>query len=139
MASAGAPVFDPMNPAFPAEPYRHYRRLRPDHPVFWHPPTSSWMVSRYADVRRVPLDSERFSADPQRAGEPVSPAARTVQNIDGPDQRAVRRILTEAMRTQSLPPVEAAAAGTCPALLDRLSGDPFDAVADPSATPSTPS
>src|SRR4051795_11261104 len=44
--------FDPSDPAFIADPYPLYERLRDDHPILWNPATSQWLISRHADVNR---------------------------------------------------------------------------------------
>ena len=41
--------FDPSDPAFIADPYPVYRRLRGEQPVLWNPETGQWLLSRHAD------------------------------------------------------------------------------------------
>jgi cytochrome P450 len=48
--------FDPADPAFIADPYPVYRRLREDHPILWNPATDQWLLSRHADVNRLLRD-----------------------------------------------------------------------------------
>ena len=43
----GPLVFDPLSPAFIADPYRFYRRLRAEAPVF-RTPQGLWLLSSYA-------------------------------------------------------------------------------------------
>src|ERR1700723_1428766 len=43
-----------------AAPYRFYRELREQDPVYWDPFLHAWVVTRYADVITV---LQRFSAD----------------------------------------------------------------------------
>jgi cytochrome P450 len=42
--------YAPANPAFIADPYPVFERLRADHPVIYDPATNQWLVSRFADV-----------------------------------------------------------------------------------------
>ena len=55
-------VIDPRDPAYLADPYPTYRRLRQEAPVHWWEQGRAWLLSRYADVESVLKDS-RFSAD----------------------------------------------------------------------------
>ena len=48
--------FDPSDPAFIADPYPVYQRLREDHPILWNPATGQWLISRHADVNRLLRD-----------------------------------------------------------------------------------
>ena len=45
--------FDPADPAFIADPYPVYRRLREDHPILWNPDTNRTLQSgaRLLDAR----------------------------------------------------------------------------------------
>ena len=62
MRSADASVtpvdlgFDPADPAFVADPYPVFRRLRDEAPVLWNPTTGQWLVARHADVDRLLRD-----------------------------------------------------------------------------------
>jgi cytochrome P450 len=51
-------TFDP----FDGDPYAFYARARREEPVFYSPAIGYWVITRYADVERVMLDSETFSA-----------------------------------------------------------------------------
>lgn len=42
--------FDPTDPAFVADPYPEYARLRREAPVWWDAKHGFWLVSRHADV-----------------------------------------------------------------------------------------
>lgn len=48
--------FDPADPAFIADPYPVYARLRADHPLLWNPATGQWLVSRFGDVNALLRD-----------------------------------------------------------------------------------
>jgi cytochrome P450 len=49
------------SPAFTADPYPTFRRLRVQDPVHWSPAWGMWLVTRYADVARIKRDPGRFS------------------------------------------------------------------------------
>src|SRR5436190_722017 len=40
--------YDPSSPAFVADPYPVFERLRAERPVFFHEPTDQWVISRLA-------------------------------------------------------------------------------------------
>jgi pulcherriminic acid synthase len=44
---------DVLSPEFASDPYRFYKIMRDDFPLFFHDATRSWMVSRYVDVERA--------------------------------------------------------------------------------------
>lgn len=52
---------DPFNFARYADPYPNYRRVRELTPTYWSPLLSSWLLTRYADVKAALLD-QRLSA-----------------------------------------------------------------------------
>ncbi|MEV6277900.1 cytochrome P450 [Nocardia sp. NPDC051832] len=55
--------FDLNSPANIADPYPSYARLRAEAPVYHSAEPELWIVSRYADVRTVLRDPERFSSE----------------------------------------------------------------------------
>ena len=70
--------YEPGSPAFIADPYPVFARLRADHPVIHDPTTDQWLVSRFADVGALLRDRrlgrsyvhvathEDFGVDPAR-------------------------------------------------------------------------
>ena len=58
-----APAFDykPNDPAFIADPFPLYRRLRDEDPAHWSPRLNAWVVTRYEDVKRICLDTTMSS------------------------------------------------------------------------------
>jgi cytochrome P450 len=50
--------FDPTDPAFRADPYPHYERLRENTPIF-QSPLGFWLLTRYEECRSV-LGDDRF-------------------------------------------------------------------------------
>ncbi len=53
---------DLMSPAVNADPWGYYGRLRENDPVHWNPLFKTWIVTRYADVKRVLRHHELFSS-----------------------------------------------------------------------------
>jgi cytochrome P450 len=104
-SSDGSLVFDPLSPAFIADPYPFYRRLREEAPVF-KTPQGFWLLSRYEDVA-LSLRDRRFGKDfagnitrrygGDRMGEPViANLARTMLVLDPPDHTRLRSLVTKA-------------------------------------------
>jgi len=54
--------FDPADAAAQQDPFPHYRALRRDAPVYRHPKTGVYFVSRYASVRQVLAEPETYSS-----------------------------------------------------------------------------
>ena len=60
------PAYDPLDPAFLADPYPAYRRLRDEDPVHQHAADhrtpSFWALSRFEDIWQAVRDPELFSS-----------------------------------------------------------------------------
>jgi cytochrome P450 len=99
------PAFNPLDPAFIADPYPFYHRLRETAPVF-KTPMGFWLLTRYDDVA-FGLRDRRFGKDfagnlQRRYGrnvldEPaVASLARTMLVLDPPDHTRLRGLVTKA-------------------------------------------
>ena len=56
--------FDPLSPAFLADPFAVLDSLARETPVFYAPSIDYYVVTRYADIEAVFLDHETYSAAP---------------------------------------------------------------------------
>ena len=56
--------FDPLSPAFLADPFAVLAALPSETPVFYAPSIDYYVVTRYADIEEVFLDDETYSAGP---------------------------------------------------------------------------
>lgn len=97
-----APVYDPFDPAFQADPYPAYQRLRDEDPVHRHevpgaPPFL--VVSRFADVWEAVRDTATFSSaqgltfypdEIERLG-----LAPTIVMMDPPRQTSLRALIAK--------------------------------------------
>jgi cytochrome P450 len=104
--SAGAPVYNPFDPAFRADPYPFYDRLRSEAPAF---DTGFGLVvlTRYADVGHA-LRSNDFSRDleanatpredpiSQRRRQRARQGSKSILNLDPPDHTRLRRLVSKA-------------------------------------------
>jgi hypothetical protein len=97
--------FNPLDPAFIADPYPFYHHLREVAPVF-KTPMGFWLLTRYEDVaaslkdRRFGKDfaaniQRRYGAD--RLNEPaIANLANTMLVLDPPDHTRLRGLVTKA-------------------------------------------
>src|SRR6187402_490387 len=100
-AESEPPVYNPFDPAFRADPYPFYDRLRIASPAHVTP-MGLTIITRYDDVSRT-LRSNDFSRDVdanatpredpifERRRERRSGGAKTILNLDPPDHTRLRR------------------------------------------------
>lgn len=94
--------WDPSDPAFRADPWPFYDRLRAECPA-WRTGTGSLVLTRYDDVLWT-LRSPDFSRDIQKNGPPPPPGspqarrpgAKTILNLDPPDHTRLRKLVSRA-------------------------------------------
>ena len=99
-------LWDPADPAFRADPYPFYDRLRAESPIY-QAPGGPLVISRYDDVLRV-LRSNAFSRDIEAharidESDPIAVrrrdrrgGAKTILNLDPPDHTRLRRLVSKA-------------------------------------------
>jgi cytochrome P450 len=144
---AGCPVhaeFDPLSPAFLADPYAILAALNvEEEPVFYAPSLDYYVVTRYADVEAVFLDPETYSA--ATAQLPLVPlvaeAARilaegghrpqpSMVSLDPPAHTRLRRPTSRAFTPRRVAGMEGQIRSTVEELLDAVDpATPFDLVA----------
>ena len=122
--------WDPFDPAFLADPYPVYRQLRAQGPVLWHDSLDSWVVTEYEPCERVIRDWDTFASDFRRTGAEEPDESLSIQTIDPPEQRALHRLLTDAVQAQNGALLAAGAYHTACQRLDGLAADGGDFVAD---------
>ena len=54
--------FNPYDPAFDADPFPVYHRLREDAPCFWSEDARMWVLTRYEDISRALGDWRSYSS-----------------------------------------------------------------------------
>lgn len=60
MAVQASDLPNPVAPEHVVNPWPGLQELRDHHPIVWHEPTQSWLVSRYEHVRPILRDVKRF-------------------------------------------------------------------------------
>jgi cytochrome P450 len=143
MSTTTAPEFRPEDPAFVADPFPAYRRLRDEDPAHWSPRLRAWVLTRYDDCRRVLLDKQ-ISSDRLRpffAAMPAEESARIATIIrylshwmvfrDPPDHTRLRRLTSKVFNLQSMTAMRPRIEAISHSLLDALDRrNEIDFVAD---------
>ena len=139
-ASQPAATFQPLDPAFIADPYPFYRRLRETAPVM-RTPLGYWLVTRYEDAA-LALRDRRFGKDfaanmERRYGktameEPaISSLARTMLVLDPPDHTRLRGLVAKAFTARRIADMRPRIAALVDQQLDRVqSRGEMDVIAD---------
>src|SRR5215212_5627452 len=122
---------DLASPAFKADPYPFYARLRDEAPV-WRTTLgdrrTAWLVTRYEDVARVLKDGtfakDRLNAmDPeQQARTPwvpgfLKPLERNMLDLDDPDHARLRALVSKAFTPRLIEPLRGRIEALCQELL----------------------
>jgi len=108
--------FDPADPAFIADPYPVYRRLREEHPIMWNPATDQWLLSRHADVNRLLRDRRLgrtylHHSTHAEMGRPEPPAWHApfhelndagMLDLEPPDHTRLRRLVLKAFTPRTV-------------------------------------
>ena len=132
-APAGIPAFNPLDPAFIADPYPTYRMLRDKMPI-WRSPLGPWVLSRYRDIApllkdgRFVHDFEGRISDPghRRAvlNEPVTRNLGDSMLVrDPPDHTRLRGLVARAFTARRVeemrPRIEALVSKLIDGVIDR--------------------
>jgi len=110
MTTADMLGFAPEDPAFIADPYPVYERLRAEAPPIYDEATDHWLVSRYEDVNALLRDRRlgrtyRHVATDVEMGRPPPPDAQApfwhlvehgILDMEPPDHTRVRRLVSKA-------------------------------------------
>ncbi len=124
-------VFNPLDPAFIADPYPFYHRLRETAPVF-KTPMGFWLLSRYDDIA-ASLRDRRFGKDfagniqrkygADRMKEPaIANLSHTMLVVDPPDHTRLRGLVTKAFTARRVADMRVR--------IRKLVDEQFDRVAD---------
>jgi cytochrome P450 len=103
-------MFAPYDPAFAADPYKVYARLREESPIFHSEALGMSLFSRYEDVRAVLVDGRfgRAIDDPslQQGWERTPSYSRYVRvnllEMEGADHSRIRKLVSEALNPRRI-------------------------------------
>jgi cytochrome P450 len=125
---------DLASPAFKADPYPFYARLRAEAPV-WRATLrdrrTAWLVTRYEDVTRV-LKDDTFAKDKLNAMDPeqraktpwvpafLKPLERNMLDLDDPDHARLRALVSKAFTPRLIERLRGRIESLCEELLDHM-------------------
>jgi cytochrome P450 len=125
----GPPVYNPFDPAFRANPYPFYDRLRAESPAYVTA-VGLTIITRYDDVART-LRSNDFSRDVDANSTPRDDpiferrrarrngGAKTILNLDPPDHTRLRRLVSKAFTPSAIDALRSGMEVQVDAVLDR--------------------
>ncbi|GAA2607314.1 cytochrome P450 [Actinomadura fulvescens] len=142
-------AYDPWSPAFVADPYPAFARLRAERPVFFHEPTGQWVITRYEDVSALLRDRrlgrtylhvgshEEFGREPE--AEFLKPFWDLIRagmlDVEPPTHTRLRRLVSKAFTARMVeglrPMVRGLAEELAGAFVARGGGDLLAEVAEP--------
>src|SRR5215469_16759963 len=91
---------DILSAEFASNPYPLYHVMRQDHPLIWHEPMKSYIISRYEDVALAFRDQAFTTANYDWQLEPVH--GRTILQLDGREHSVRRALVAPAFRGSEL-------------------------------------
>ena len=141
-----APAIDwhPEAPATLANPYPVFARMRDEDPCHWSPRLSSWVLTRYSDIKSMCLDKDGVSSDRLRpffASLPSAEASRIAEITrylslwmvfkDPPEHTRLRRLTGKVFSTRAMQAMRPKVEQIAERLLDDIGErDQFDLLAD---------
>jgi cytochrome P450 len=131
--------FWPTDPAFLADPYPTYARLRREAPIFFHRPWGKWILTRHCDIDRL-LRDRRLGRVLPREQQGQSPAERPPLNreyapfhaiqegslleIEPPDHTRIREVVHAAFTPKHVRALRTRVEALCQSLADDLEAAP---------------
>jgi cytochrome P450 len=128
---------DLASPAFKANPYPFYARLRAEAPVWrvtLRDRRTAWLVTRYEDVARV-LKDDTFAKDKLNAMDPeqraktpwvpgfLKPLERNMLDLDDPDHARLRALVSKAFTPRLIERLRGRIEALCEEFLDAMEGE----------------
>lgn len=100
-------TYEPFDPAFLADPYPTYRRLRDEAPVAWNPRLGVYALSRFADVWDAVHDTATFSSASGISILTSSPAQPPQMiETDPPEHTRLRKLVSRAFTPRRVAEME---------------------------------
>ena len=124
--------YRPEDPAFLADPFPVYARMRDQDPVHWSPRLKSWVLTRYDDVKQACLDADMSSdrlrpffaslraTEAQRVTDIIRYLSLWMVFRDPPDHTRLRRLVGKVFNVRSMHAMRERVSALCAWLLDRV-------------------
>lgn len=109
-----------LDPRFYVDPWEAYRWLRDEAPVYWDPVQKVWAVSRYADVRDIEKDTERYSSAAGSRPHVDQREDLSMINLDDPEHQDQRRIVSRRFTPRAMRGHEAHVREVVTSILDEV-------------------
>ena len=133
-----------LTPAYLANPYPFYLRLRREAPIYWSEAMGAWLLTRYRDAEAALRDPRlisgtRIAAAVQQLPETVQPEVRALQNhistwmgfIDPPDHTRLRALVSNVFTPRMIRSLRPRIQAIVDELLDRVQdAGRMDVIAD---------
>jgi cytochrome P450 len=128
------------DPRFYDDPFPVYVRMRREAPVYWYEPRRTWAISKYADVRVITTNPQKFSSayglflqDANKgmspAGELFGESGEQIGMTDPPRHTELRRIAAPAFTPRAVAKLQASVERICDDLIGAIEpGKAFDFV-----------
>jgi cytochrome P450 len=125
-------AFDPSDPAFLADPYPTYARLRQQAPIFYYQGWDKWIVTCYHDVDTLLRDRRlgrvihhRLRPEEQPATNPAHASFAAIQKgslleVEPPDHSRIRAVVHQAFTPRHVRVLAGRIAELCERLATRL-------------------
>ncbi len=122
---------DLRDPAFIADPYPTWERIRTEDPVHWSERHRSWFLTRHADCETFFADPA-LTADRAKAAKAAWAGPRTTRSIgsDPPEHTAVRRLAQRGFTAREVEVLRPRIEAMVERLLDGIDPSRFDLIAD---------
>ena len=128
--------YDPFDFDVDADAPAIWRRLRDDAPVYWNEKYEFFALSRYDDVLRVVVDTEKYSSTHSTSLESLGPERTPMADtmmiyMDPPQHTWHRKVVSRAFTPRTMSALEDRVTRLANSLLDQLDGrDEFDFIQD---------
>ncbi|HLM75481.1 MAG TPA: cytochrome P450 [Polyangiaceae bacterium] len=140
-----APLFNPFDPAYQADPYPTFHQMRSTEPVHWSEMFQAWFLTRYRHVELAARDPRLSSArrtssfcrsqfgqaglEPSTVEQFMTTSDLKMDEVDPPEHGRIRKNANPAFRPASLDAMRPRIQAAVDDLLDRAPKDRFDLAA----------
>src|SRR5438270_6634198 len=109
-----------LDPRFYVEPWEAYQWLRDEAPVYWDPVQRVWAISRYADIRDIEKDTDRYSSADGSRPHVDQRQDLSMINLDDPAHQEQRRIVSRRFTPRAIRGHEAHVRDVVTSILDEV-------------------